>query len=236
MVKKLGQCPARNLLAQETSAGIILFLRCRERQWSPSTARSIPIIWPFLDTPGCRAIGGLEIAKPLALWIQCTVLMAIFFFLRRLEVKRELARGQRSSIEQASPSWPLQRWRLVARVVFSILTGRCGKCQRPGDSASDATLPLRWASSPCWQTCTVSEYCCSHSRLSDDIWRDVIIALFYTARSFGGFLLIAREVGGTLLWFAMNRSGRDSHRAYISGRDISWICVLKSGVHAPSPG
>ena len=55
----------------------------------------------FLHTPVEIRFGDLQIAKPLLLWVN-DGLMAIFFFLIGLEVKREVKEGHLSSLSQVT--------------------------------------------------------------------------------------------------------------------------------------
>ena len=99
MVKKM-RTALQAFIALETSAGIILFCAAVLAMAAVNSAFGSYYLG-FLDIPVAVQFGGLEIAKPLALWIS-DGLMAIFFFLIGLEVKRELLEGQLSSIDQAS--------------------------------------------------------------------------------------------------------------------------------------
>ena len=81
----------QDFLRLETSAGIILiFAAILALIANNSSAANLYA--GFLNTPVAVQIGALEIAKPLLLWIN-DGLMAIFFFLVGLEVKREVMQG-----------------------------------------------------------------------------------------------------------------------------------------------
>ncbi|MEH6827123.1 Na+/H+ antiporter NhaA [Parasphingorhabdus sp.] len=234
MVKKLGNA-LQEFIAQETSAGIILFCAAVAAMVAINSALN-PYYLAFLDIPVAIQFGGLEIAKPLALWIN-DGLMAIFFFLVGLEVKRELLEGQLSSIEQAAlPAIAAVGGMALPALVFLYFNWTVP--ENVNGWAIPAATDIAFALG-------VLALLGKHAPVSlkilllaiaiiDDIGAIVIIALFYTAEVSGFSLLLAG--GGTLLLFAMNRLGVIRTAPYILVGIFLWICVLKSGVHATLAG
>ena len=83
-----------NFLKKESSGGVLLMLSALLAIIFANTALS-PVYDLLLSTPVEVRIGALEIDKPLLLWIN-DGLMAVFFFLVGLELKRELVEGELS--------------------------------------------------------------------------------------------------------------------------------------------
>ena len=78
-------------LHKESSAGIILMIAAVAAIVVANSPLS-PYYDMLIDTPVAVKIGALEIAKPLLLWIN-DGLMAVFFLLVGLELKREVLEG-----------------------------------------------------------------------------------------------------------------------------------------------
>jgi len=89
----------KDFIKHESTSGLLLILAAA----IALTLNNSSLAWIYdglLNTPMVIQIGAFEIAKPLLLWIN-DGLMAIFFFLIGLEVKREILVGELSSKERA---------------------------------------------------------------------------------------------------------------------------------------
>ena len=90
----------RGLLQHEAAGGVLLMAAAALALLLDNS----PLAWLYdalLSTPVVIQIGALVIDKPLLLWIN-DGLMAVFFFLIGLEIKRELVEGRLSTWQQAS--------------------------------------------------------------------------------------------------------------------------------------
>ena len=225
----------QEFLARETSAGIVLFIAAVLAMIAVNSAFS-PLYLAFLNIPVAIQFGALEIAKPLSLWIN-DGLMAIFFFLVGLEVKREIVEGQLSTLEQASlPAVAAVGGMAVPALVFLYFNWQMP--ENVNGWAIPAATDIAFALG-------VLALLGKHAPVSlkvlllaiaiiDDIGAIIIIALFYTAEVSNLALLLAG--GGTIILIVMNRLGVVRVAPYILVGTFLWICVLKSGVHATLAG
>ena len=91
---------AQAFFEHDAAGGIILMLAALTALALHNSPLN-PLYDAILGTPMVFQIGQLEINKPLLLWIN-DGLMAVFFFLIGLEIKREIIEGQLSNVRQAS--------------------------------------------------------------------------------------------------------------------------------------
>jgi NhaA family Na+:H+ antiporter len=84
----------RNFLKMESAGGIVLMAAAVLAMIAANTGAA-GLYSYFIETPVEVRVGALQIAKPLILWVN-DGLMAIFFFLVGLELKREFLEGELS--------------------------------------------------------------------------------------------------------------------------------------------
>jgi len=198
-----------------------------------------PLSWLyalFLDTPvGVRA-GPLSLDKPLLLWIN-DGLMAVFFFLVGLEIKRELLRGELSTLAQATlPALAAAGGMVVPALIYVAI------------NAGDASGLRGWAIPAATDIAfAVGVLALLGNRVPsslkifllalailDDLGAIVIIALFYTDHL--SWLSLALAGAGIVVLWALNRRAITRLAPYLLTGIVIWFCVLKSGVHATLAG
>jgi len=190
----------------------------------------------LLDTPITIRIGPLLIAKPLLLWIN-DGLMAIFFLIVGLELKREMLEGELSSGPAiALPACAALGGMIVPALLYTGLNHGDGVAM-DGWAIPTATdiafalgvLTLLGSRVPlALKTFLVS------LAIFDDLGAIIIIAVFYSADINTVSLLVAAVciLGLALL----NRAHVCAKFPYILIGVVMWVAVLKSGVHATLAG
>ena len=190
----------------------------------------------FLHTHVEIRFGKLQIAKPLLLWVN-DGLMAVFFFLIGLEVKREVLEGHLSSLKQvALPGIAAVGGMLVPALVF-IAFNQGESFAMKGwaiPTATDIAFALGVLSLLGNKVPLSLKVFLLALAIIDDLGAIIIIALFYTTELSSVSIIIA-SVALSIL-FILNRMGVANKSAYIVVGIILWVSVLKSGVHATLAG
>lgn len=190
----------------------------------------------FLHTPVQIMVGTFGIAKPLLLWVN-DGLMAIFFFLVGLEVKREVLEGELSSKSQiALPAIAALGGMLVPALIFTVFN-RNDAFSMNGwaiPTATDIAFALGILSLLGNRVPASLKIFLMALAIIDDLGAIVIIALFYTSDLSLMSIIIA--FAAVVILVLMNQLNIVKKAAYILVGIVLWMSVLKSGVHATIAG
>ena len=190
----------------------------------------------LLELPLEIRIGTFGIAKPLLLWVN-DGLMAVFFFLVGMELKREVLEGHLSSLQRASlPAF--------AAVGGMAVPAACYVALNWGDPVAMKGWAIPTATDIAFALgvllllgdrvpAALKAFLLSVA-IFDDLGAIIVIAVFYTDQlSVLALSLAAALLVGLAL---LNRAGVMKPAAYVMLGIPLWVAVLKSGVHATLAG
>ncbi len=180
--------------------------------------------------------GDLGIAKPLLLWVN-DGLMAIFFFLVGLEIKREVLQGELSTPStvvlpiiaalggMAPPAaiYACFNWHAAVAITGWAIP-----------AATDIAFALGVLSLLGSRVPISLKIFLTAVAIIDDLGAILIIAFFYTANLSTEMLMFAAIPAVVLI--LLNRFSVVRVSAYAVAGLVLWVCVLKSGVHATLAG
>ncbi|HEX6092518.1 MAG TPA: Na+/H+ antiporter NhaA [Dongiaceae bacterium] len=222
-------------LRLEAAGGVVL-LAAAVLALIVSNTPVAPFYKIFLTMPVEIRFGALEIAKPLLLWIN-DGLMAVFFLLVGLEIKRELLEGELASFSQALlPAIGAVGGMIVPAAIYASLNSDSGDAINGWaiPSATDIAFALGVLSLLGNRVPVALKVFLLAVAIFDDLGAIVIIALFYSSE----LSLISLVLSAIVLaaMFAINRAGITRIAPYALLGIVLWVCVLKSGVHATLSG
>ncbi|MCP3908944.1 MAG: Na+/H+ antiporter NhaA [Oceanicoccus sp.] len=190
----------------------------------------------LLDIPVQIRFAEFEIAKPLLLWVN-DGLMAVFFFLVGLELKRELVDGELSSPSKIIlPGIGAIGGMAIPALIYSWFNWNNSAAMQGWaiPAATDIAFALGVLTLLGKRVPTALKIFLVSLAIIDDIGAIIIIALFYTSDLSVTSLVIA-AICLVILW-VLNRRNVTSMTPYIIFGLILWASVLKSGVHATLAG
>lgn len=224
-----------DFIKKESSAGIILIFVTILALLLQNSSMSV-FYSSFLHTPVEIRFGDLQIAKPLLLWVN-DGLMAVFFFLIGLEVKREVKEGHLSSLSQITLPGIAAVGGMVVPALIFIAFNRGEDFSMNGwaiPTATDIAFALGILSLLGNRVPVSLKIFLMALAIIDDLGAIVIIALFYTSELSTMSITIAAIA--LFILFMMNRMNVAIKSAYIVVGIVLWVSVLKSGVHATLAG
>ena len=218
------------------SAGGILLLIAAVIAMLIANSPLIDLYDDLLEITVALEVGALEIRKPLLLWIN-DGLMAVFFFLVGLEIKREVMEGELSSVNQVIlPGMGALGGMLIPAAIYAWFNWH-DKVALDGWAipvATDIAFALALLGVFGSRVPVALKVFLLTLAIFDDLAAIIIIAVFYSdALSVTALLFAAATF---VIGVAMNRLGVTRTSSYILLGVVMWIAVLKSGVHATLAG
>lgn len=222
-------------LALESSGGILLMIAAVIALVLANTPLQ-PYYNLLIDTPVEIRVGPLELAKPLLLWIN-DGLMAIFFFLVGLELKRELLEGELSDRSKIIlPAVGAVGGMALPALIYLIFNAGDPPAMKGWaiPAATDIAFALGILSLLGSRVPRSIKVFLTSLAIFDDIGAILIIAVFYTDKIVLGALLVVSLC--IALLFYLNSRRVESRTMYILVGVVMWIAMVKSGVHATLTG
>jgi Na+:H+ antiporter, NhaA family len=225
----------RKVFAHESAGGVLLTLAA-VAALALANSPLASLYDAFLDTPVEVRAGALHIAKPLLLWIN-DGLMALFFFLVGLEIKREVIEGELSDVRQVMlPAVAAVGGMAVPAAIYAAFnagnpTALAGWAI---PTATDIAFALGVLSLLGKRVPVGLKMFLLTLAILDDLGAIVIIALFYAGDLAPASLAVA--AAALVALFSLNRLNVVRLAPYLFVGLVLWVSVLKSGVHATLAG
>lgn len=225
----------KDLLHNPAASGVLIFLAAATAMAVENSPWSVHYD-AFLNIPVAVQFGDLKIAKPFLLWIN-DGLMAIFFLLVGLELKREFLEGELS--QPSNVVLPVVG--AVGGIAFPagiyVLLNQDNPLALEGwaiPTATDIAFAIGILALLGKRVPAALKLFLLTLAILDDLGAIVIIALFYTSDLSTHSLLLACGTIGFLV--LMNHLGIKGIAGYVLVGLVLWFAVLKSGVHATLAG
>ncbi len=226
--------PFNHFVKVESSGGVVLIM-----------CTVIALIWAnsplgylyeaFKNVPLTVGVGEFILSKPAILWIN-DGLMAVFFFLVGLEIKREVLVGELNSMRQASlPICAAIGGMVVPALVYAYFNHGTPSADGWGiPMATDIAFSLGVLALLGDRVPLSLKIFLTAIAIVDDIGAILVIAIFYSS----GISLWIIGVGLFFFLFMilLNKMGVRAPLPYLILGIFMWLAFLKSGVHATVAG
>jgi Na+:H+ antiporter, NhaA family len=225
----------REFLRHEAAGGIVL-LAAAMLAFIVTNSPFVHAYEQFFELHLTLKLGDIGLDKSLGHWIN-DGLMAIFFFLVGLEIKRELIEGELSSPRLAAlPAIAAVGGMAAPAAIYILINAGTPETLRGWaiPAATDIAFAMGVVSLLGARVPESLKIFLLALAIIDDLGAIIIIAAFYTADL--SLLALGLASIGVAALIAMNRLKVQSLAAYVLVGIFVWACVLNSGVHATLAG
>ncbi len=219
----------------DAAGGVLLILSALAAMIAANSVLE-PMYAHFLGANFAITLDGAGLGKPLLLWIN-DGLMAVFFFLIGLELKRELLEGRLKKFSDVMlPGLAAVGGMAVPAIIFVALNWGSAETLRGWaiPSATDIAFALGVLALLGTRAPVGLKLFLLTLAILDDMGAIVIIALFYTSDLNLGYIALALLPIAGMFW--QNRRGAHRVAPTLILGTILWVLVLKSGIHATLAG
>ncbi|MDH5301412.1 MAG: Na+/H+ antiporter NhaA [Gammaproteobacteria bacterium] len=226
--------PIEEFIHHESVSGLLL-MACTVLALVVANTALAPLYQNILHAPVGIGFGSWQLEKSLHHWIN-DGLMAIFFFLVGLEIKREVMVGELSDARAAAlPIFAAIGGMVVPALIYLSLSAG-------GNTVDGWGIPMATDIAFAVGIMTLLGSRVPKSMLTflialaivDDLGAVIVIAMFYTENLDLTYLMMAFAIFGLLV--LLNQGGVRSYLPYVIFGILMWFFMLKSGVHATIAG
>jgi Na+:H+ antiporter, NhaA family len=225
----------RYFVSLESSSGLLL-LACAASALLITNSPLNDYYQHLLLTHLSIGFGKSLLSKPLVLWIN-EGLMAIFFLLVSIEIRREITLGELSIAKQrVLPMIGALGGMIVPACIYLMIVPHETIAMRGWaiPTATDIAFSLAILSLFGKRLPHELKIFLTALAILDDLGAIIIIALFYTSQI--SFIALGISLVLIICLFILNQSGVDNGAPYYLIAILLWFAILKSGVHATFVG
>lgn len=226
----------KSFIESDASNGVMLIAAAVAAMILANTAATAQGYQALLNEPVQIRFGALDISKNLLLWIN-DALMALFFLVIGLEVKRELMVGELASRDKAIFPVIAAIGGMALPALIFLFFNHGDEIARNGwaiPTATDIAFALGVLALLGSRVPVALKVFLMALAIIDDLGAIVIIALFYTSDL--SVLSLCVAAGAIVVLALLNRFNVRKISIYILVGIVLWTAVLKSGVHATLAG
>ncbi|MDP9493728.1 MAG: Na+/H+ antiporter NhaA [Actinomycetota bacterium] len=229
--------PFARFASTEASSGVVLLVAALVALVWANSPWSDSYFQVFDETRLVFAVGPVEVNETLGHFIN-DGLMAVFFFVVGMEIKRELVVGElRDSKAAALPAFAALGGMAVPALIYLWITSGLGPEVAAGwgiPMATDIAFTLGVVALLGSRVPAAARVFILALAIADDLGAILVIALFYTSDLSPGWLALA--VAGLAVVWGGQRAGVRSLVFYVPMAGLVWLATLESGIHATLAG